>query len=41
MFTAVIILQCYFGGSGNFNFKDEITYINILKEIKLSFGDNT
>lgn len=40
MFTAVIIFQCYFEGSGKFNFKNEITYINILEEIKLSFADN-
>lgn len=28
------------GGPGKFDFKNEITYINISKEIKLSFADN-
>lgn len=40
MFTAVIIFQWNSGGFGKFNFKNEITYINILKEIKLSFADS-
>lgn len=39
MFTAVIIFQCYLG-FWQIQFLNEITYINILKEIKLSFADN-
>lgn len=39
MFTAVIIFQCYLGFQ-QIQFENEITYMNILKEIKLSFADN-